>query len=42
MYQVSYNSRHTSIQATQSSGETVLEHFETTEETQFLYLQVRY
>jgi hypothetical protein len=41
MYQVSYNSRYASVQATPSAGETVLEHFETTEESQFLYSQVR-
>jgi hypothetical protein len=41
MYQVSYNSRHVSVYATPSSGEIVLEHFETTEESQFLYSQVR-
>jgi hypothetical protein len=42
MYQVSYNSPHVSVLATPSSRETVLEHFEITEENQFLYLQFRY
>jgi hypothetical protein len=32
MHQVSYNSRHVSVLATPSSGETVLEHFEATED----------
>jgi antibiotic biosynthesis monooxygenase (ABM) superfamily enzyme len=34
MYQVSYNSRRVSVWVTPSSRESVLEHFETTEENQ--------
>jgi hypothetical protein len=41
MYQVSRKSWHVSVQATPSSGEAILEHFETTEESQVLYLHVR-
>jgi hypothetical protein len=36
IFQVSYNSRHVSVEATPSSGETVLEHFETLKKADFV------